>query len=301
MIEEFFGYIGIQSTLDTAYSHLKHNRSIIFTGPAGCGKTSLIISCAELMSERRVQSLPLIIPYCNPLKQFTLTLIEKLHRRKLLDREFLEQDLEDLKKRLSREHYRFTIKIILDSFHKYPGIFIGLDDLDALTPASRSIILELSNSGAILCASATKKALTLKRVLYQFQEIHVPPLHDDIIRQIATAFIDERGLLVEDRNHFIENIVWKAAGSPLALDNMLKYFENEPHIRTEDVRRLSQGAGRRETTLEWMIYVLFAVIIMLRFVSRATMNKQLYIITSALVAFFVIMRYFITKGNKVEV
>jgi hypothetical protein len=124
-------------------------------------------------------------------------------------------------------------------------------------------------------------------------------MNDNHVRRIAEAFVDERGF-VEDRKHFVENITWKAAGNVLALDNMLRYFENEPNIRTEDVRKLSQGASRKEISIEWMIYAAFAFVIMLRFVSRATMNKQLYIITSVIAALFVVMRYLLAKGNKPE-
>jgi len=298
LIEEFFGFIGFDQVLETAFGHMKHNRSVIFIGPHGCGKTSLIAASAKIMSERRAQSLPMVIPFCKPIKQFILAIVEKLYRRKLLDREYLEQDWDTLRKRFSREHYRHCVKILLAAFRNYPGVFIGIDDLDTLTPLGRSIILELTNSGAIVCAAASKRTVTLKRVLYQFQEIPVPPLHDDVVRKLSNAFIDERGHLVEDRKHFTENIVWKAAGSPLALDNLLRYFENEPHIRVEDVRKVAQDAGRKETSLEWVIYSLFAFIILLRFVSRATMNKALYIITSAIVAVFVVLRYLIAKGNR---
>jgi uncharacterized protein YneF (UPF0154 family) len=300
VIEEFFGFIGYEQLLDAAYTHMKHNRSVIFIGPHGCGKSSLIAASAKRMSEHRAQSLPMVIPFCNPIKQFVLVIAEKLHRRKLLDRESLAQDWDTLLKKLSRQHYRHTVKIVLTAVRNYPGLFIGIDDLDSLTPLGRSIVLELTNSGAIVCAAATRRTTTLKRVMYQFQEISVPPLHDDIVRKISNAFLDERGLLVEDRKHFTENIVWKAAGIPLALDNLLKYFENEPHIRMDDVRKLTQGAGRKETSLEWVIYSLFAFIILLRFVSRATMNKQLYIITSSIVAVFVVLRYLIAKGNRSE-
>jgi len=300
LIEEFFGFIGYEQILETAFGHMKHNRSVMFVGPHGSGKSSLIAASAKLMSERRAQSMPMVITFCNPIKQFILAIVEKLHRRKLLDREYLEQDWDSLRKRLSREHYRHSVKIILAAVRNYPGLFIGIDDMDTLTPLGRSIILELTNSGVIVCAAATKRTVTLKRVLYQFQEIPVPSLHDDIVRKLSNAFLDERGLLVEDRKHFTENIVWKAAGNPLALDNLLKYFENEPHIRVEDVRKVAQDAGRKETSLEWVIYTMFAVIILLRFVSRATMNKQLYIITSAIVAAFVVLRYLIAKGNRSE-
>jgi energy-coupling factor transporter ATP-binding protein EcfA2 len=298
LIEEFFGFVGHEQIVETAFSHMKHNRSVIFIGPHGCGKSSLIAASAKIMSERRAQSLPMVISFCNPLKQFVLAIVEKLYRRKLLEREYLEQEWDALRKKLSREHYRFAAKIVLAAFKRYPGVFIGIDDMDTLTPIGRSVILELTNSGAIVCAAATKRTVTLKRVLYQFQEIPVPALHDDIVRKLSNAFLDERGLLVEDRKHFAENIVWKAAGNPLALDNLLRYFENEPHIRVEDVRKVTQDAGRKEASLEWVIYTLFAFIILLRFVSRATMNKQLYIITSAIVAAFVVLRYLIAKGNR---
>ena len=298
MIEEFFGFIGREQLTQVAFDHLKLSRSVIFVGPTGCGKTSLVATAASIMSEKRVSSLPMVIPFCNPIKQFILTTAEKLHRRKLLSREYLEIDWEVLRKRLSREHFRYSVKIVLDAFREYPGLFIGIDDIDTLTPIGRSIILELTNSGAIVCGAATRKTPTLKRVLYQFQEIPVPPLHDDIVRKITKAFIEERATLVEDREHFIENMVWKSAGSPLALDNLLRYFLNSPHIRSDEIRKLSQGAGRKETSLEWIIYSMFALIILLRFVSRATMNKQLYIITSALVAIFVVLRYLMAKGNR---
>jgi energy-coupling factor transporter ATP-binding protein EcfA2 len=300
VIETFFGFIGYETTLELAYNHMKRGRSVIFTGPAGCGKTSLIASCAEIMSTRRAQSIPMMIEFCNPPKQFVLEMISKLYRRKLLEREMLSQDWETVKKRLSRDHVRHSTKIALQAFHNYPGLFVGIDDLDMITPIGRSIVLSLTDSGAIICGAATKRTATLKRVIYQFQEIPVPPLRDDVARKITEAFVNERGLLVEDRKHFVENVIWKAAGNVLALNNMLRYFENEPRIRTEDVRKISQGAGRKEVSLEWIIYAAFAFIVMLRFVSRATMNKQLYIITSVIAALFIVMRYVLAKGNRSE-
>jgi energy-coupling factor transporter ATP-binding protein EcfA2 len=300
MIETLLGYTGYETTIETAYTHLKRGRSVIFTGTAGCGKTSLIESCAEIMAERKAQSLPMVIEFCNPPKQFVLLMIGKLYRRKLLERELLSQDWDTLEKRLSRLHVRHSVKIALKSFYNYPGLFVGIDDLDFLTPTGRSIVLSLTSSGATICGAATKRTATLKRVIYQFQEIPVPPMRDSNARKIAEEFIKQKGALVENKQHFVENIVLKAAGNILALDNMLRYFEHEPRIRTEDVRKLSQGAGRKEVSIEWIIYAAFAFVVMLRFVSRATMNKQLYIITSVIAALFIIMRYILAKGNRSE-
>jgi energy-coupling factor transporter ATP-binding protein EcfA2 len=298
MIEEFHGILGRDRLLETAYTHFKRGRSVIFTGPPGSGKTSLLLSCAELMSQKKPPSMPMYLPFCNPIKQFITMFVEKLYRRKLLDREMLDQDFDSFMKSVKREHYRHSVSLILKAFKRYPGAFVAIDDLDSLTPVGRSIILELCNSQAVLCASASRKPANLKRVLYQFQEILIPPLSDDHVRRISDSFLDERGLLVEDRKHFVENVVWKAAGSPLALDNILRYFENEPHIRVDDVRKLAQGAGRKETSLEWIFIVYCAFIILLRFVSRATMNKPLYILSSAIVAFLMIFRYMLARGSR---
>jgi energy-coupling factor transporter ATP-binding protein EcfA2 len=298
MIEQFFGFIGYEPQLETAFVHHKRGRSVVFTGPAGCGKTSLINASAKIMNERKVQSLPMFLAYCNPMKQFVLLLVEKLHRRKLLPNELNKMDWEALKKKLSRDHYRHSMKIALDAIRRYPGLFIGIDDLDTLTPIGRTIILEIINAGAIVCGAATRRTTTIKRLLYQFQEVPIPPMNDGVIRKITEAFVNDRGLLIEDRQHFIENITWKAAGNILELDNLLKYFENEPIIRTSDVRKIAQGAGRIEVSIEWMIYAGFAFIVMLRFVSRATMNKQLYIITSVLAALFIILRFVLIRGNR---
>lgn len=298
MIEQFIGFVGHDHVVESAYSHFKHGRSVLFYGPVGSGKSSLIAASAVVMSERKVQSLPMVIGFCNPMKQFLLTILEKLYRRKLLERELLATDWDALLKKFNREHYRVVFKVIVTSFRTYPGIFIGIDDLDTLTPVGRSIVLELSNAGAIICASASKRTPTLQRVLYQFQVVDIPPINDNYIRKLATAFLDHRGLLVEDRQHFVENIVWKVAGNPLALDNAVRFFENEPVIRVDDVRKIGENASRKETSLEWIIYAGFAFIILLRFVSRATMNKQLYIITSVFVALFVLLRYFLMKGNR---
>lgn len=298
MIESFHGIIGREKLLESAYSHFKKSRSVIFTGPPGSGKSALLLSSAEIMSERKPPSMPMYLPFCNPVKHFVTTFLEKLYRRKLLESEYLHQDFDSFIKTFKREHYRHSVALILKSFKRYPGIFVAIDDLDSLTPTGRSIILELTNSGAILCASASRKPPNLKRVLYQFQEITIPPLPDESVRTISELFLDERGLLVEDRKHFVENVVWKSAGNPLALDNILRFFENEPHIRTADVRKLNQGAGRKEVSLEWIFIVYCAFIIVLRFVSRATMNKSLYILSSAIVAFLMIFRYVLAKGGR---
>jgi len=45
-----------------------------------------------------MQSIPMFISYCNPLKQFVLTQTQKLHRRKLLDRELNAVDWETRKR-----------------------------------------------------------------------------------------------------------------------------------------------------------------------------------------------------------
>jgi energy-coupling factor transporter ATP-binding protein EcfA2 len=298
MVERYLGFIGYESQLETAHKHFARGRSVVFIGPPGCGKTSLIKMSAKIMSERRTQSLPIVLPFCNPLKQFIMLLVEKLHRRKLLERKYLELSEETLRKRLAREHYRHALKVALDGIRAYPGLWIGIDDLDTLTPIGRSIVLELINAGAIVCGAATKRTETLKRVLYQFQEVAIPPMNDEVIRKITEKFINDRGVLVEDRQHFIENMTWKAAGNILALDNFLRYFENEPHIRIDDVRKISQGASRKEVSIEWMLYAGFAMIVMLRFVSRATMNRELYIITSVLAALFIILRFVMIQGSR---
>jgi len=300
MIEKYFGFIGYDRLLEAAYTHHKRGRSVVFIGPVGCGKTSLILASLTIMSERRVQSRPLFLSYCNPIKQFILLLVEKLHRRNLLTNELNALDWETLKKRLSREHYRNAMKIVLDAVRRYPGLFVGIDNIDTLTPIGRGIILGLLNSGVIICGAATRRAATFERVFHHFQEIPVPPMGDDVIRKITERFIEEKGLLIEDREHFVDNIAWKSAGNMLALDNLLKYFENEPVIRTDDVRKLKQGSGRKETSIEWIIYAAFALIVMLRFVSRATMNKPLYIITSGIAALFILLRFFMQKGNRRE-
>jgi energy-coupling factor transporter ATP-binding protein EcfA2 len=298
VIEQFYGFTGYEAQLETAFAHHKRGRSVIFVGPAGCGKTSLIARSAEIMSERKAQSIPLFLPFCNPIKQFTIILIEKLHRRKLLTNALNATPWEALEKSLTRKHYQYTMKIALNAIRAYPGVFIGIDDLDTLTPNGRTIVLEIVNAGAVVCGAATRRTTTLERVMYQFQEIPVPPMNDTTIRKIAEAFVNKRGTLLEDRQHFIENVTWKAAGNPLELDNMLRYFENEPIIRTDDVRKIAQKSGRKEVSIEWIIYAGFAFIVMLRFVSRATMNKQLYIITSVLAALFIVLRFVLIRGNR---
>jgi len=300
MIEEFHGIIGFEQPLEAAYAHHKRGRSVVFIGPSGCGKTSLIIKSAEIMSERRATSLPMYIEFCNPVKPFVMLLVEKLHHRKLLPSKLNATDWDTLQKRMSRLHYRHAMKIALDAIRAYPGLFIGIDDIDALTPAMRIIIISIIDAGAIVCCGATKRTNTLTRVMYRLHEVPVLPINDNVIRKITETFLDRRGLLVEDRQHFIENVTWKAAGNPLALDNMLRDFENEPVIRVEDVRNIAQTVSRKEVSVEWFIYLGFSFIVVLRFVSRATMNKQLYIITSVLAALFIVLRFVLIRGNRKE-
>jgi len=80
----------------------------------------------------------------------------------------------------------------------------------------------------------------------------------------------------------------------------LKDFENEPVVRVEDVRKIEQTAGRQETSMEIFIYIAFSFIVALRFISRATMNKQLYIFTSVITALFIVFRFIIMRGNRRE-
>jgi len=300
MIEEITGFVGHEKPLEAAFAHHNKGRSVVFIGKTGSGKTTLIVESARLMSERKTQSLPMYLEFCNPIKQFVLLLVEKLHRRKLLPQQLNATDWDTLQKRLSRLHYRHAMKIALSAIRAYPGLFIGVDDVDTLTPNGRAILVSIIDAGAIVCCAATKRTHTLTRVMYRLHEVPIPPIQDRVIRSITEEFLNRRGLLVEDRQHFIENITWKSAGNPLELDKMLRDFENEPIIRVEDVRKIEQAAGRQETSLEVFIYLAFSLIVMLRFVSRATMNKQLYIITSVITALFIVFRFIIIKGNRRE-
>jgi energy-coupling factor transporter ATP-binding protein EcfA2 len=300
VIEELLGFVGQEAPLEAAFAHHNRGRSVVFIGATGSGKTTRVAESARVMSERRAQSLPMFLDYCNPIKQFVMLLMEKLHRRKLLPKELNAVSWDTLEKRLSRHNYRQVIKIAITAIRAYPGLFIGIDDIDTLTPGGRIILVSIIDAGAIVCCAATKRTNTMNRVMVRLHEVPIPPLKDDIVKAIAKAFLDNRGKLVEDRQHFLDSMVWKAAGNPLELDKMLRDVENEPMIRVEDVRKIEQSAGRKEVSVEWFIYLGFSFIVMLRFVSRATMNKQLYIITSVIAALFIVLRFVLIRGNRKE-
>jgi len=300
MIEEITGFVGHETPLEAAFAHHNRGRSVVFIGKTGSGKTTLVAESARIMSERRTQSLPMFLDYCNPIKQFIMLLMEKLHRRKLLPSQMNALDWDTLQKRLSRHHYRHIIKIALSAIRAYPGLFIGIDDIDRLTPDGRVILISIIDAGATVCCAATKRTSTLNRVMYRLHEVPIPPIKDKTIRSITEEFLNRRSLIVEDRQHFIETITWKASGNPLELDKMLRDFENEPVIRVEAVRKIEQSASRQEVSMEVFIYLAFSFIVMLRFVSRATMNKQLYIITSVITALFIVFRFIIIRGNRSE-
>jgi energy-coupling factor transporter ATP-binding protein EcfA2 len=296
MIETLFdSYIGRDALLASAAEHFNKGRNVLFFGRPGSGKTAMLNMAAGHMASSKPVSQPLYIPEVVPLKQFLLVLCEKLYRRQLLPSETQHTAWEVLEKQLKRDQYSNTVSIILKSFAQHPGVFVALDNLDRITPTGQSIIINLADSSAILCASASRETKNLRRILYHFQKLEIPPMPDDCVRRLSEKFVEDRGLLVQDKKHFVNSMIFKAAGNPLAVERLLLYFENEPHITKEKVEAVHQGAGRKEMSGEWLLLLLGAYMIVLRFVSRATMNKPLYIITSAFMGFFFMFRFLLTR------
>jgi len=295
MIEELTGVIGRDLEIKDSMHHLHRHRNVCFVGAAGSGKTAILKAVFEGWHTLHPQSSPLYIWSCKPTKWLFTEIAFKLYRRDVLPPELNTLPVEVFQKRLNRMHYRDISRIICATAAQHPEIIFLLDNLDSATPASQSLIYTLLEQGVTVCAATTSKH-GLTRLLWQFQLIELVPLKDSHIRRFVDSWITNRHIIVDDRKLFMEHVTYKSAGNPLACEQLLRYFEHEPRIKTTDIRSLYHEAGRKELDLTPIIFIFFGLSLALRFVSRAISHKELYILTSLFTASFVVIRFFAFRG-----
>lgn len=299
MIDDITGVLGRDTEIKEALHHLHRRRNVCFLGAAGSGKTTVMKACFEAWHELHPSTSPLYVYSCKPTKWLFTEIAFKLYKRDVLPPELNMLPVEAFQKKLVRLHYRDIAKMIMASVHKHPSLVFFLDNLDSATPAAQTLIYSLLERGINICSATTSKA-GLSRLLWQFQAIDLKPLKDIYVRKFVESWIDTRHVLVDDRKLFLEHVIYKSNGNPLACEHLLRYFEHEPRVRTPDIRKLYHEAGRKEADLSPIIFVFFGVCLALRFVSRAISHKELYILTSLFTASFVVIRFFVFRGMQQE-
>lgn len=295
MIEDLTGVIGRDNEIKDAIHHLHRHRNVCFVGAPGGGKTAVLKALFENWHTLHPKSSSLYVWSCKPTKWLFSEVAFKLYRRDVLPAEFNTLPVEAFQKRLNRMHYRDISRLISAATTAHPEIIFFLDNLDSATPASQSLIYTLLEQGVTICAATTSKR-GLTRLLWQFQLIDLQPLKDAHIRRFVDSWIENRHILVDDRKLFLEHVTYKSAGNPLACEQLLRYFEHEPRIKTPDIRKLYHEAGRKELDLTPIIFIFFGVSLALRFISRSISHKELYILTSLFTASFVVIRFFAFRG-----
>ena len=306
-MRELIGLIGREAMIEKAVGDLKKGRHVLFTGPAGVGKSSVLGGALKALGEIRTPPLAFFIDETQPKAQFVdlarqllaagvvtpqaLELAERYHGMAPDEIEWAE-----IRRAVNRISIRDLAGAIIPAIHEYDGrVLIAVDDLSDLTPtmgAFWSAILEKAQVSG--CASQKKR--NLARLYWKLTEHPVPPLPEDQAKRVVIFYMARTGMMVEDRRLLLGHVVKQSGGNPQAIADMLTDAGRERVVDRRKIREMAHAAGVNYLDFTPVVIICTAGIVGTRYLAMGIGDKALYILAGLAAAVLLSVRVFIFKG-----
>jgi len=201
-----------------------------------------------------------------------------------------------VKRHVTRTVMRDLTGAIIPAIHDHRGrVLIAVDDLTSLTPTLQAFWLAVFGVTQVIgCASQRKT--NLRKLWWKMTEIEVPPLAPAATREIAKAYIAQRGMLIEAPDLFIEHVVQQSGGNPQAIEDMLDDASKERLVDKRKIREMRHAAGVRYVDFTPVMVIAGALIVGSRYVAMGLGDTALYVVTGLGAAIFMAARYFLFRG-----
>ena len=301
MIVEHTGILERDKIIGQAIHHAKLRRVVLLQGKKGSGKTELLKAVGIKLAERS-KIPPLIIYHCRPYKPMILDILYQLFRRECLPPELQGEEWDDLYKKFNRAHSKETLTVIYTVFERYPELILLIDDLQTATPHGHILLrhlLDYENPPRIIATIAGP----LQRVQYltwQGEILPITPLSKTAVNHIVDTYVTAQGLKVQSMKAFRAQIYNISAGTPLAVQDLLKYCRHEPLISRHLLTGRDRSSGRVELDMSFIVIILFVVAMMSRYIARSVGDTHLYMMASITAALTIGGRFILYKGGNRE-
>ena len=198
---------------------------------------------------------------------------------------------DELRKRHTRTTVRGWVQMISDAVQADEWALI-VDDLSDLS-ASVGRLIDHLNKRFVIFAAAVEIKKPYEKHFWKFErgEGANLPKRDaaDLIRQ-AGADAD-----IEDYRLFETHVLQKSAGNPRAVLEIVDRLRKEPSITRSAVRDVAHVGARGKLDMTPVLFLLAAIFIAARYVSRRLDNFDGYMLAGIGSAGFMVLRFFMSR------
>ena len=268
--------LGREGLLTEIRSALKRHQPVLLTGPFGIGKTHILKHLASTLPKALYVQSPI------PTKSMLMTLYESCTSETVNPR----TSIQDLLTKLTQTKEADRPLLILDNFQRFKKT-----DLDLMVTLTKTFTLltAADNHGQFF------KTQGFSILQWKFKTLEVLPLSETPSRTLIDHLT--QNIPVADRALLHTKVLGLADGNPLAIVDMIQQLHYRPTITSESVRDLNHSAGTTYRDWTFLVTVLWAILVGLRFVALGVHSFEGYILAGFGTSIFIIAKVATRKGH----
>lgn len=274
---------GRDGTIEEIKSNLSKEQSVLLVGKLGIGKTHILKHILKIPACRQAgqASNVIFLSSPSPMKNLLTQVCGKLK----------PNWKEEIKSRAStKEILDYLIRLKTCDL-KLKTLLI-IDNLQNLRASDVECFLTLLENFTVLSAveEITPK---LKQVWWKFKQIELNPLSKESAKQLIKYLT--QNLSVSDYELLETRILSLSNCLPLAIVDMAHQISHKPVVTKEVVREMYHEAGIYYRDWTPVVVILWAILIMFRFIALGTHSFEGYILAGFGMAFIMVMRFFMFR------
>jgi integrase/recombinase XerD len=277
---ESYFTVGRNTELLNLNQNINRNINTLIIGSIGAGKSHLL---KNITTNKKILRLDDTESIKKSLAQILLYLFqEKETVLALLWKDFT---LDEINKKIQRENVIHLCDTIIASVPAFEYCLI-IDDISAITPASKKVIERLKDTFVIVAAAREIKAVNTS-FIWNFEKLEVKNLPRRDALQLIVQLANN--LEVQDKEMFWNHIYDQTNGNPRAITELINRYKKEPFLDTQTIREIRHSGALPEIDMTWIVIVSLGLLTCLRFLSRDMDEPALRFIGSiAMILLFLI-------------
>lgn len=262
--------IGRDDLLKDAAELIQRNQSILFTGPAGIGKTHILKTLAETLPNTIFIASP--VPFKTMLLEFAAVICPS----------------SSVGPRTSTAD---ILSAILAADSLSPPILI-IDNIDRLKASEEDTMITLIDKFIIIGAT-DKPPNRLQSLWWKFQQLTVEPLDSASTKALITHLTHAHSMN-RDEYQLLETKVHRLAnGNPLAIVELISQLPQTSKVNADNIRAIDHEAGIVYRDWTWILVVIWSLLVISRFIALGTHSFEGYILAGIGTSIFMAFKYFV--------
>jgi energy-coupling factor transporter ATP-binding protein EcfA2 len=262
--------IGRDDLLKDATKLIQRNQSILFTGPAGIGKTHILKTLAETLPNAIFIASP--VPFKTMLLEFAATICPSA----------------GVSQRTSTPD---ILSAILDADSLAPPILI-IDNIDRLKASEEDTMITLIDKFIIIGAT-DKPPNRLQSLWWKFQQLTVPPLNSSSTKALITHLTHAHSMNRHDYQLLETKVHRLANGNPFAVVELISQLPQSSKVNADHIRSIDHEAGIVYRDWTWILVVIWGLLVISRFIALGTHSFEGYILAGIGTSLFMVFKYFV--------